>query len=58
VHFGGVAAPAAIVERGGLAASDGVAGPAIVEEATATTILPPGWRASIGPDGHKMIRRV
>jgi N-methylhydantoinase A/oxoprolinase/acetone carboxylase beta subunit len=34
-----------------------VAGPAIIEEPTATTILPPGWRASIGTGGHMMMTR-
>ena len=34
-----------------------VAGPAIIEEPTATTILPPGWRATIAAGGHMLITR-
>ena len=32
-------------------------GPAIIEEPTATTILPPGWRASIAAGGHMLLTR-
>ena len=34
-----------------------VAGPAIIEEPTATTILPPGWRAAIAAGGHMLLTR-
>ena len=35
-----------------------VAGPAIIEEPTATTILPPGWRAAIAAGGHMLLTRA
>jgi N-methylhydantoinase A len=58
VHFGGRAVQAAIVDRFGIARGKGIAGPAIIEEPTATTILPPGWRATIAAGGHMILRRA
>jgi N-methylhydantoinase A len=58
VRFSGKALDSKIVDRLGLAEGKGVKGPAIIEEPTATTILPPGWRAKIAAGGHMMITRV
>jgi N-methylhydantoinase A/oxoprolinase/acetone carboxylase beta subunit len=33
------------------------AGLAIVEEPTATTLIPPGWRFSVGPAGALILER-
>lgn len=57
VIFGGKTTEAAIVQRGSLAAGASVTGPAIIEEPTATTILPPGWRATIAAGGHMLLKR-
>jgi N-methylhydantoinase A len=57
VHFGGKAVQTAIIDRFALARGKSVNGPAIIEEPTATTILPPGWRASIAMGGHMLLTR-
>ena len=57
VWFAGKPVETAIVERSGLTDGQGVSGPAIVEEPTATTIVPPGWHAAIAAGGHMLIRR-
>jgi N-methylhydantoinase A len=57
VWFDGKALKTAIVERSGLGRGDSVKGPAVIEEATATTILPPGWHAGIAAGGHMILRR-
>ena len=41
-----------ILDRNGLDPGDVVDGPAIIEESTATTLVPPGWRAAIIEGGH------
>ena len=43
--------------REGLAEGAEIAGPAIVEESGATTVLPPGWRARVLPLGHLALQR-
>ena len=47
VWFGGRARQAAVYARERLRAGDGFAGPAIVTEYSATTVVPPGWRAQV-----------
>ncbi|MFZ4875734.1 hydantoinase B/oxoprolinase family protein [Janthinobacterium sp. Mn2066] len=37
---------------------DQIAGPAIVTDANATTVIEPGWSASVTPHGHLILRRV
>src|SRR5476649_1914459 len=37
---------------------DQINGPAIVTDANATTVIEPGWRASVTPHGHLILRRV
>jgi len=42
---------AAIHERGALAPGARLAGPAIVEQGDTTTLIEPGWRAEVAPNG-------
>ena len=58
VHFDGKAVTTTILDRAGIKRGGQVRGPAIVEEATATTIVPPGWHATIAAGGHMLITRV
>ena len=39
-----------------LAADFGAAGPAIIEEAESTTVVPPGWSAAMGAAGCLLLR--
>jgi N-methylhydantoinase A len=48
--------PTTIVDRGDLAAGAAVDGPAIVEEGTATTVVPPGCSLSIDRFGSLIVR--
>ena len=57
VHFAGEPVPTPILDRNGLEVGDAVDGPAIVEEATATTLVPPGWRATVVEGGHLSMRK-
>ena len=41
-----------VLDRNGLEIGDAVAGPAIIEESTATTLVPPGWNATVIEGGH------
>ena len=52
VFFDGTAQATQIIDRNGLSADTPVHGPAIIEETTATTLLPPGWTARIITGGH------
>ena len=58
VYFDGEARATALVARAEMAAGATVAGPAIIEEDTATTILPPGWRALAADGGHLILTRT
>jgi 5-oxoprolinase (ATP-hydrolysing) len=49
---------AALWRREHLAASDTIDGPAVIAEANATTVVEPGWRASLGTGGVLELRRV
>jgi 5-oxoprolinase (ATP-hydrolysing) len=48
----------ALYERGGLPVGAEVAGPAIIAEPNATTVLDDGWRASVHSRGHLIVERV
>ena len=52
VFFAGRPRKTPILDRNGLAIGDLVDGPAIIEESTATTLVPPGWRAAVIEGGH------
>jgi N-methylhydantoinase A len=45
----------AVYERDGLGAGAVIVGPAIVEEPTATTLVPPGWRTEVDATGNLVI---
>jgi 5-oxoprolinase (ATP-hydrolysing) len=55
---GGGSHAAGVFDRSTLCAGDLLAGPAIVREADATTIVEPGWRAEIISQGHIILRRT
>ncbi len=57
VVFDGAAHDAAVVHRKEIAEGSVVDGPAIVEEPTATTVVPPGWRVAVGLANALVISR-
>lgn len=57
VYFGGKEHDTAIVERSGIPIGVVVAGPAIIEEATATTLVPDNWQAEVIAGGHMTLKR-
>jgi 5-oxoprolinase (ATP-hydrolysing) len=44
--------------REALAPGARVDGPALITEAQTTTVVAPGWRATIGPHGHILLERT
>ena len=58
VRIGGVEAETAFLPREALPAGFTQAGPAVIEEATSTTLVPPGWRATILPSGDLLLERL
>lgn len=52
VFFDGTAHGTQILDRNGMTAGATVQGPAIIEENTATTLLPPDWQATLIDGGH------
>ncbi|MCE0507317.1 hydantoinase/oxoprolinase family protein [Roseivivax sp. GX 12232] len=52
VWFAGSARPTAIIDRNSIGEGDRISGPAIIEEVTSTTLLPPGWTAQLIEGGH------
>jgi N-methylhydantoinase A len=58
VVFDGSPWDAAVVHRRAIADAAVVDGPAIVEEPTSTTVVPPGWRVALGPANALVIRRT
>lgn len=57
VYFDGKELDTAIVEREQIAMTDVVEGPAIIEEPTATTLIPPNWQGRIIKGGHLTLTR-
>jgi 5-oxoprolinase (ATP-hydrolysing) len=55
-HDADVAAP--VFERTALRAGDRIAGPALVREANATTVIEPGWSAEVTALDHMILRRT
>lgn len=51
VHFAGGTQEAALYDRASLGAGDSFAGPAIVTQLDATTLVPPGWGARMDASG-------
>lgn len=58
VFFGGAQNETAIIDRAGLAVGSVTAGPAIIEEGTATTLVPPGWQAEVIGGGHLSLTKT
>ncbi len=57
VIFSGQPLNTPILDRNGLEVGQTVEGPAIIEESTATTLVPPGWRAAVIDGGHLSMKR-
>jgi N-methylhydantoinase A len=57
-YFAGARRPTPVYERSRLPAGEPIAGPAIVEQADTTTVVPPGWAAVRDPAGNLVIRRT
>jgi 5-oxoprolinase (ATP-hydrolysing) len=47
-----------VFDRTSLRAGDCIAGPALIREANATTVIEPGWRAEITDRNHMLLQRV
>jgi N-methylhydantoinase A len=56
VIFGGRQFDTAIIDRAALRLGTVIPGPAIIEEATATTLVPDDWQAEIITGGHMTLR--
>ena len=57
VIFDGREHDTALYRRETLALGDRVSGPAIIEEETATTLVPPGWSIEVIAGGHMSLSR-
>ena len=51
-------APAGYIDRDSLAAGDRIEGPAVIVDATATTVVEPGWAAEVDEAGNLILARV
>jgi 5-oxoprolinase (ATP-hydrolysing) len=58
IFNGGRAWEASVFDRGDLRAGDLIAGPALIREANATTVVEPGWHAEITARNHMLLRRA
>ncbi|AKU21117.1 hydantoinase B/oxoprolinase family protein [Massilia sp. NR 4-1] len=58
MYAGGRWRETALLRRGDLRVGDVVAGPAIIAEANATTVLEPGWQAEVTAQNHLLLNRV
>jgi len=58
LYAGGSWRDALLLRREAMRPGDSVAGPAIVAEANATTVVEEGWRATVMPAGHLLVERV
>ena len=57
VFFGQEFVDANVIRRDSLQAGDEVEGPAVLEEYDSTTVIPPGWRASVDGTGCLVMKR-
>ncbi len=57
VHFASGSVQAAVRDRAGLAPGARFAGPAVVTQLDATTLVPPGWTAEVHPAGSLILRK-
>jgi 5-oxoprolinase (ATP-hydrolysing) len=58
VFSGGAGHETPVFDRADLRAGERIAGPALIREANATTMVEPGWAAEVTPLDHLMLRRV
>jgi 5-oxoprolinase (ATP-hydrolysing) len=58
VWSGGAAHQAPVFDRAALRAGDRIAGPALVREDNATTVIEPGWTAEITARDHMLLHRT
>jgi N-methylhydantoinase A/oxoprolinase/acetone carboxylase beta subunit len=58
VHFDGTPRRVPVYERSRLPGGGTVAGPALIEEMGATTVIPPGWAAAVGEWGELTLART
>ncbi len=52
VHFSGRWMDTDVIDRAGLGEGDRVSGPAVIEQLDATTVIPPGWTATVDRLGN------
>ncbi len=57
VWFAGQPRATSIIDRNSIGDGDSVSGPAIIEEVTSTTLLPPGWTARLIEGGHMSLSK-
>jgi N-methylhydantoinase A/oxoprolinase/acetone carboxylase beta subunit len=57
ITLGGRRLPARFAARSTLPVGHRLTGPAVIEEATATTLVPPGWSALVLDQGDLMLER-
>jgi len=57
-YSGGEAHRAPVYDRDTLKPGQQLNGPAIIIESTATTVVEPGWQATMGAEGHLILERV
>jgi N-methylhydantoinase A len=58
IHLNGRALAARFAAREALPVGFKLAGPAVIEEPTATTVVPSGWECEVLPSGDLMLERV
>ncbi|MGE4043261.1 MAG: hydantoinase B/oxoprolinase family protein [Acetobacteraceae bacterium] len=58
IHTAGAAHDCPVHDRGDLLAGDRIAGPALIREANATTVVEPGWTAEVTTLDHMLLRRT
>ena len=58
IFTGDAALQTPVLERTSLLAGDHIAGPALVREANATTVIEPGWTAEVTALDHMILRRT
>jgi 5-oxoprolinase (ATP-hydrolysing) len=58
MHAGGAKHRTPVYDRADLAPHDRIAGPAIIVDPNATTVVDPGWQAEISARDHLMLTRV
>jgi N-methylhydantoinase A len=56
VVFDGKRRRARVINRRAIAPAESIQGPAVINEPTCTTLVPPGWTASVHGAGHLLMR--